>query len=140
MTEPRGIETPVIEPQVIEKDGEPAFAVLPIAEWRQLMQRLADLEDAQEIDAIARDPNRRMIPGDVVGRLLQGDHPLKVWREQRGLTRTELAREAGLTAGHVAHIETGRRQGTAETLRRLATALDVTVDDLVPIQPAAAEA
>lgn len=129
----------MIEPQIIEKDGEPTFAVLPIAEWQRLMERLADLEDAGEIEAIAKDPNFRAIPGSVVGRLLDDEQPLKVWREQRGLTRAGLAAKAGLTAGHVAHIETGRRQGTADTLRRLATALDVTVDDLVPIEPAAEE-
>jgi transcriptional regulator with XRE-family HTH domain len=72
--------------------------------------------------------------------LLDDEQPLKAWREQRGLTRAQLAAKAGLTAGHIAHIETGRRQGTADTLRRLATALDVTVDDLVPIEPAAEEA
>lgn len=130
------IESQIIEPQIIEKDGEPTFAVLPIAEWQRLMQRLADLEDANEIEAIANDPHRRTIPGSVVRRLLDDEQPLKVWREQRGLTRAELATKTGLTPGHIAHIETGRRQGTADTLRRLATALDVTVDDLMPIEPA----
>ena len=103
------------------------------------MQRLADLQDFHDIETIANDPNRRTIPGSVVRRLLDDEQPLKVWREQRGLTRAQLAAKTGLTPGHIAHIETGRRQGTAATLRRLATALDVTVDDLVPIEPAADE-
>lgn len=127
----------MIEPQIIEKDGEPTFAVLPITEWRRLMERLEDLEDAREIEMILSDPNRRMIPGVVVRKLLDDEHPLEVWREHRGLSRADLAAKAGLTPGHIGHLETGRRHGTPDTLRRLATALDVTIDDLVPIEPAA---
>lgn len=126
----------MIEPQILKKDGEPAFAVLPIAEWRRLMERLADLEDSRDLEMIAADPNSRMIPGEVMRRLLDDEHPLKVWREHRGLSRTELAAKVGLTPGHIGHIESGRRHGTPEGLRRLATALDVKVDDLVPVEPA----
>lgn len=125
----------MIEPQILKKDGEPAFAVLPIGEWRRLMERLADLEDARDIAAIAADETRRMIPGEVVRRLLDDEHPLKVWREHRGFSRAALATKVGLTPGHIGHIESGRRHGTPEALRRLATALDVKVDDLVPVEP-----
>ena len=123
------------EPQFIEQNGEPAFVVLPIAEWRRLMAQLEDLEDALDIETIANDPNRRTIPAAVVDRLLDDEHPLKVWREHRGLGRAKLAAMAGFTPGHIGHLETGRRHGTPDTLRRIATALDVTVDDLVPIEP-----
>lgn len=102
-------------------------------------QCLADLKDANEIEAIANDPHRRTIPGRIVRRLLDDEQPLKVWCEHRGLTRAQLAAKTGLIPGHVAQIQTGRRQGTADTLRRLATALDATVDDLVPIKPAVEE-
>lgn len=127
------------EPQIIEQNGEPAFVVLPIAEWRRLVEQLQDLEDAVDIATIANDPDRRMIPAAVVDRLLDDEPPLKVWREHRGLSRAALAAKAGLTPGHIGHLETGRRHGTPDTLRRLATALDVTVDDLVPIEPVADE-
>ena len=124
------------EPQIIEQNGEPAFVVLPIAEWRRLLAQLQDLEDALDIETIANDPNRRTIPAAIVDRLLDDEHPLKVWREHRGLSRAELAGMTGFTPGHIGHLETGRRHGTPDTLRRLATALDVSVDDLVPVEPA----
>jgi DNA-binding Xre family transcriptional regulator len=124
------------EPQFIEQNGEPAFVVLPIAEWRLIIEQLEDIEDALDIEASANDPHRRTIPAAVVDRLLDDEQPLKVWREHRGLSRSELAAKASLTPGHIGHLETGRRHGTPDTLRRLATALDVTVDDLVPIEPA----
>ncbi len=112
------------------------FVLLPIAEWRLLMEQLEDLEDALDIEKSARDPDRRTIPAAVVDRLLDDEHPLEVWREHRGLSRADLATVTGLTPGHIGHLETGRRHGTPDALRRFATALDVTVDDLVPIEPA----
>jgi DNA-binding Xre family transcriptional regulator len=124
------------EPQIIEQDGEPAFVVLPIAEWRRLVEQLQDLEDALDIETVANTPGRRTVPAAVVDRLLDDEHPLKVWREHRGLSRAELAARTDLTPGHIGHLETGRRHGTPDTLRRLAMALDVTVDDLVPVGPA----
>ncbi len=103
----------------------------------QLMEQREDLEDALDIETITNDPNRRTIPAAVVDRLLDDEKPLKVWREHRGLSRAELAALTGLTPGHIGHLEIGRRHGTPDTLRRLATVLDVAVDDLVPIEPAA---
>ena len=129
----------MVEPQFIERNGEPAFVVLPIAEWRRLVEQLQDLEDALEIETITNDPNRRTIPAAVVDRLLDDEPPLEVWREHRGLSRAALAGMTGLTPGHIGHLETGRRHGTPDTLRRLATALDVTVDDLLPVEPVADE-
>lgn len=32
-------------PQILERDGKPAFVVLPIEEYRALRERLEDLED-----------------------------------------------------------------------------------------------
>jgi hypothetical protein len=32
-------------PQILEHDGKPAFAVLPIEEYEAMLQRLEDLED-----------------------------------------------------------------------------------------------
>lgn len=127
------------EPQIIEQNGEPAFVVLPIAEWQRLVEPLQDLEDALDIETITNDANRRTIPAAVVDRLLDDEPPLEVWREHRGLGRAELAARTGLTPGHIGHLETGRRHGTPDTLRRLATALDVSVDDLVPVEPVADE-
>jgi hypothetical protein len=85
----------MVEPQFIEQNGEPAFVVLPIAEWRLIIEQLEDIEDALDIEASANDPHRRTIPAAVVDRLLDDEPPLKVWREHRGLSRSELAAMTG---------------------------------------------
>lgn len=63
-------------------------------------------------------------------RLLDGESPLRVWRDMRGLTQAALAEKAGVNRVTVAEIETGRKQGSVATLRALAAALAVTLDDL----------
>ena len=63
-------------------------------------------------------------------RILVGENPLRVWREERGLTQKELAARAGVGANHISMIEVGQRVGTTATLKRLAAALGADLDDL----------
>ncbi len=65
-------------------------------------------------------------------RLLAGDNPVRVWREFREMTAQRLAEIAGISSGYLSQIESGRRDGTLGTMRVLANALGVTLDDLSP--------
>jgi DNA-binding XRE family transcriptional regulator len=76
-----------------------------------------------------------MLPGDMVKRLLiDGDNPLIVWREHRGLTQKALAAKVKMTAAQLSEIEKGKKSGSIATLRKLSVALGVTVDDLLPAE------
>lgn len=72
-----------------------------------------------------------LIPSEIVDRLLSGENRLRVWREHRGLTVRALAERAGLAQPYLSQIETGRREGTVETYRKLAGALSLSLDDLL---------
>jgi transcriptional regulator with XRE-family HTH domain len=63
--------------------------------------------------------------------LLDGESPLKVWREKRGRSQRELAAAAGVSPAHLAEIETGRKPGSVLALARLARALEVQIEDLI---------
>ncbi len=52
-------------------------------------------------------------------------------RTKSGLSQTELAAKAGLSRPHVGYLETGERQPSVESLKRLALALGTTATDLV---------
>ena len=65
-----------------------------------------------------------------MNRLLTGESALRVYRDLRGLTQAELAAKAGVNRVTVAEIETGRKQGSVATLRALAGALGISLDDL----------
>ena len=49
-------------------------------------------------------------------------------RQAAGLTQTELARRAGTTQGAISAIESASKVPTVITLRRIATALDTTLE------------
>jgi transcriptional regulator with XRE-family HTH domain len=53
-------------------------------------------------------------------------------REDRGLSREALAQLSGITRMGIYYIETGRRQPTVHTLRKLAKALQVPLAELLP--------
>jgi transcriptional regulator with XRE-family HTH domain len=55
---------------------------------------------------------------------------LRRLREERGLSQEAVGDRAGMTQSQYARIERGDVDPTLKTLKRLATALDVTVSDL----------
>ncbi len=122
------------EPIIIEHDGQPTHVVLSYAEWQRMKATLEDFDDA--VDAavakrILEDPKTEWVPGEVVERLVEGQNPIRVWREHRGLSQAALAARAKLPQQTISMLENGRRKGTLDQVRRLAEALGVGLDDLV---------
>jgi DNA-binding XRE family transcriptional regulator len=70
------------------------------------------------------------IPAAVANAILDGEQPVKVWREQRSLTQEALAAKAGISKDYLCQIETRKRVGAVKTLRAIADALALKVDDL----------
>jgi transcriptional regulator with XRE-family HTH domain len=56
---------------------------------------------------------------------------VRTLREARGLTRTELAEAASVDWATVWRLEEGLSQGSPPILRRLASALGVSIDELM---------
>ena len=73
------------------------------------------------------------LPVEAVDRILDGEHPLRVWREHRGMTLRGLAAAADVAFNHISEIEGGREPGSAEALRRIAAVLGVAMEDLMPV-------
>ena len=121
----------MIEPLVIEHEGKPTHVVLSYAEWERIREIVEDAEDAVAVAAVLSDPNQDRVPSDVVARILDGENPVKVWREQRGVTQAQLAKTADLPQPTIAMIETGRRKGTVNQMKAIAAALEINLDTLV---------
>ncbi|NND48709.1 MAG: helix-turn-helix transcriptional regulator [Rhizobiales bacterium] len=115
-------------------DGEPAFATVPHREFEELLtksRRVTGLDAA--VNAIRGEVNRlALIPSEVVHRISEGEHPVRVWRLHRGLKAVELAREAGISPGGLSEIETTKKDVSFETMVRIAKTLEVKLDDLMP--------
>ncbi|AOG06886.1 helix-turn-helix domain-containing protein [Bosea sp. RAC05] len=114
-------------------DGEDFVALS-----REAYDRLVEAaEDAADSAAIARFEQRlaaseeEFIPSAMVDRILAGENLVRVWREHRGLTVSALAEMAGIAQPYLSQIETGKREGTLQTMKKIAGALRVKLDDLV---------
>jgi len=55
---------------------------------------------------------------------------LREWRTRRALSQRELAVLAGVQQVTVARLETGSRKPRPRTIRKLAKALEITIDEL----------
>jgi DNA-binding XRE family transcriptional regulator len=120
--------------QIIEKNGKPEYAVIPYADYLRLLELLeekADVHAVAEFHEAYKAGREFLIPAEIVRRELEGESAAKVWREHRGLTQQELADRAGISKPYLSQIESGKRQGTVETLAAIARALDVPLDLLV---------
>ena len=119
--------------QIIEKDGHPEFAVIPYADYQHFLELLENEVDARTVAEFheAYTAGREfLVPDEIIRRELAGESPVKLWREHRRLTQQELATRVGISKPDLSQIETGKRQGTVETLSAIARALDVPLDVL----------
>lgn len=110
------------------------MVTIPRAEYRALLAAAEELSDIVAYDRAVSDLAAgvdELVPAAFAERLIAGDSPVLVFRELRGLTQAALAVRAGVGRVSVAEIETGRKQGSIGTVKKLADALGVTVDDLI---------
>lgn len=119
--------------QIISKNGTPEWAVIPYETYMSLAEKAEMLEDVQAYDEAkaALAAGEELVPAEVVYAILDGQHPIRVWREYRGLTQQELAEKAGISKPYLSQIEAGKRKGSTAVLSALANALGLTLDDLV---------
>lgn len=90
------------------------------------------------VDLIAYDAAKQALaegseelnPAAVVDRLLDGDNPIRIWREFRGLSSAQLATACGVSAAAISQLETGKRQPSVALLKKLAVALSVELEQL----------
>ncbi len=99
--------------QVIWKEGEPEYAVLPWADYRQLLQ------------AAGQDCSGEAQSQEPAVSLSQ----LRHLREDRGLTLEALAREAGISPAYLELIEAGEREASPVLMRALGRVLSVRWQD-----------
>ena len=119
------------EVQVIQKDGKPAFYVVPADIWDKVRSIIEDAGDVAAFDRAVTNDDGTRIPSEVAFAIADGVSPVKAWREHRGLSQDVLAKAAGVSKPFVSQIESGKRAGTTATLKKLASALSAPLDALI---------
>lgn len=98
---------------------------------RHAEEDLGDLRAYDRAKAALAAGTDELIPAAFAQRLIDGERPLPVYRDLRGLTQTQLAAASGVNRVQIADIEAGRKNGSIDTIRKLADALGLTADDLI---------
>lgn len=119
--------------KVVTPGGE-RLVIMSEDDYEDLIDRLDEAAAAVAVDRIERKlaaGEEELLPSELVDRLLDGANKVLAWREYRGISAKELAEKAGITQAYLSQIETGKRDGTVGTMKKIAAALRLAVDDLV---------
>jgi len=115
------------------------IVILSRTEYDQLIAAAnADTRDVETLRrsiARVRSGEEEIFTGDEVDAFLAAKTPLAFFRKKRGMSQDDLAKRVGITQGYLSEIEIGRKGGDVRTLRKLADALAVSLDSLVPDEP-----
>lgn len=117
--------------QIIERDGKPEYAVVPIEEYNQLLAKAEDNDDIRAANEVIANENDESVTHDLVKQLVDGANPVKTWRKHRKMTQAALAERAGVTQAYIVMIEKGERTGSVDLMKNIAEALAIDMDDLL---------
>jgi DNA-binding XRE family transcriptional regulator len=99
-------------------------------------QDLIDARDAEAAMRAVAAGTLQTLSGDEVDAYLAAATPLAFWRRHRGFTQADMARLVGVSQPYLAQLENGQREGSVSVYQRLAHRLGLSVDELLPDEPA----
>ena len=112
-----------------EKDGE-IFYLVPEAELLRLKELEEGEKDVQDFDNAVSEKDEAF-PQELVNAILGGGNAVQLFRKYRDMTQEELADKSVLSRAYIAQIETGKKTGSAVTLKKIAQILNVDTDLLI---------
>jgi DNA-binding XRE family transcriptional regulator len=99
-----------INHQIIEKDGQPLFVVVPYDEYQSMIEKDMDVT----------------IPHDVVERhILEEVSLVRAWREYKRLSQREVAKKIGISQSAYSQMEKPDANLRSTTIKKIASALEV---------------
>jgi ribosome-binding protein aMBF1 (putative translation factor) len=120
-----------------QKTARGEVAILPRKDYEALVAKATEAAEDEGTTRLVARARREialgtsLLPKQLVDRLAEGENPLRVLREWRGITQLQLSAKTNIRQSSISDIETGRRNGTASALRCIADALKVPLDLLV---------
>ena len=124
------------------------LAVVPVKVWDEVMsllkmrthdvglmqQDIQDIVDSQQAWRAYLEYPEQHIPTDVFDQVLDGANPVKIYREWRGYSVKELSVKTGISEQIIYGIESGSRKGNVSHYQKIAHALNLIVDDIIPVK------
>ena len=109
------------------------FAIVPVEDLQRLMEDAEMLADVRAYDAARGRLDRgddELIPIEITERRLAGENAVRIWRDHRAFTQEDLAKKSKVSRAMIAAIEAGHKTGSLATLKKLAAALRVDLENL----------
>ena len=109
------------------------FAIIPIEEYERFINMMENIdEDEADIMAydLAKSRNEEAFPMTIFNAIDAGENPIRVFRNYRKLSGRTLAEMSYISEAYLSQIESGARKGTSKTLKAIAKALKVDLDDI----------
>lgn len=109
--------------------------ILSRAAWKLIVEALEGVQERTTVRASGKRQHRRKgagLPAAYAERMRAGEHPIRVWRDVRGIGLNQLAKRAKVARGYISEIENGKKPGSIAALKRIADALKIGLDDTVP--------
>lgn len=117
------------------------MAIVPATEYKEAIKfKEIILDDA--INSLKMDhawqqywdnPNQQ-VPTELFYRVLDGENPIRVYREWRGYKVGELAQMVGVSTSYMSTIECGNREGKIGLYNKIAEALGVCIEYIIPVE------
>ena len=114
--------------EAVTLEGE-AMIVMTKAEYDALVEDIGDSAIAEQ--AMLADEGSPSMPSEFAEAMWDNTlHPLAAWRKSVGLTQSQLAAKAGVRAASVSDIESRKIDPRLSTLKALAGALKLGIEDI----------
>ncbi|MDR6953801.1 DNA-binding XRE family transcriptional regulator [Ancylobacter sp. 3268] len=110
------------------------IVILSRPEYDALVAASEDAADARAAGAVLsriEAGTEALIADEDMDAYLAAATPLAFWRKKRGLTQAALASATGVGQGFLSEIESGKKTGDVATLKKIANALGLRIDDIV---------
>jgi DNA-binding XRE family transcriptional regulator len=122
----------MIHPQVITKNSIPEFVVLPYKEYGLLLDALENQRDIKSIQEF-HETGAETIPFELLKSIADKEkNAALAFREFRKISQSALASKVNISRQYLSQIESGQRKGSSSILKKIASALDIDVDLLIP--------
>lgn len=105
-------------------------AIIPLKQLLALEEKAEMAGDVRDYDH-AKSSAEEFFPLELLDRIhIDGVHPVRVFREHRGMTQEDLATKTGISRPYLTAIESGSRTGSLKILKKIAGILNISVENL----------
>jgi DNA-binding XRE family transcriptional regulator len=109
------------------------MVLIPFEEYERLIEAAEDAVDvrvASEIKRLLATGEEELIPPKLLTEWSTAKTSFASGVNIAACPQKELAEATGLAAPYISQLETGKREGTIETFKKIAAALRVDIDDI----------